>query len=1017
MRKTVCLFMLALFAAAGVFGQAAGGFGGISGVVRDASGASVPNAEVRIENAAKGVHRSVKTNDAGLFSAPALVPAPGYTVSVSVSGFAPYETKDVQIQVGQTVNLDIALALATSSTQVQVTAEAAVVDDTKMSVSQVIGTKEIMDLPINGRRVDSFVLLTPGVTNDGTFGLLTFRGIAGGNSFLVDGADTTEQFYNENAGRTRISSQVSLDAVQEFQVLSATFSAEYGRASGGVVNTVTRSGSNALHGTMYWFFRNRTLDARDRYASINPHEVRHQAGFSIGGPVKKDKLFYFVNFDITRRDFPMVSSINRPTVVDPNTQTFLGCGAPATPAQCSAINSILPRYFGLIPRSGNQELGLAKLDWRPTPKNSFSASMNYLHWLSPNGIQTSVASTSGSAIGSNGDDVVRVRNASVNWTYVPTASIVNQFRFGWFSDLQYDKFDQGLLPQGIGLITLTVNGQSGLGAGANYLPRTEPNERRFQFADSLAWIKGRHAMKFGFDIANTDDYTYFISNAFGAYTYQTVTNFALDFSGNTAGGKHWQSFAQTFGNPVVHAAIQDNGFYAEDQFRIRRNLTLTYGVRYEYAALPQPKLFNPDYPQTAHIPSSRGNFAPRVSLAYAFNNDKTVLRASYGMFHARFPASLIDNLFTNNGVLQQSLSLQATDATQLAIGPVYPNAIPTAPASAKGSSSIQFLAPGLKTPYSEQGTFAVERKLPANMDLTVSYIWSRGLQLLTVRDLNIGAPTGTGTYIINDAGGNAVGAYTTPVYLSSAVIDKRYQHVYQNENGMNSYYNALAVQLQKPLSHGLYMDLAYTWAHSIDYGQGGGGDALFFSNTNSVTFNGNYKFDKGSARLDQRHRFVMNFIESPTFTHRDGAFYKYVVNNWQLSGTMTLASGRPNTASISLQDTPVPGMWFNNTLNGFGGNFRVPFWPVNSIYTPPTYRGDARISKIIPFNERYKLYLNFEVFNVSNTIVDTSVFTQAYTEKNHILTPTPGLGNGSGSFGFPDGTNARRAQVGARFVF
>ena len=177
----------------------------------------------------------------------------------------------------------------------------------------VIDARQIMDLPINGRRVDTFVLLTPGVTNDGTFGLLSFRGVAGGNAFLMDGNDTTEQYYNENAGRTRIASQISQDAVQEFQVVSANFSAEYGRAMGGVVNTVTKSGSNDLHGTAYWFFRNRTLNARDRYATFNPPELRHQAGASLGGAIVKDKLFYFLNVDITRRNFPMVSSLNFPT--------------------------------------------------------------------------------------------------------------------------------------------------------------------------------------------------------------------------------------------------------------------------------------------------------------------------------------------------------------------------------------------------------------------------------------------------------------------------------------------------------------------------------------------------------------------------------------------------------------------------------------------------------------------------------------------------------------------------------
>src|SRR5206468_11747504 len=202
--------------------------------------------------------------------------------------------KDVELLVGQSLDLNVGMQVASSTTQVQVTSEAPVVENTKTDVSQVIGETQIMELPINGRRVDSFVLLTPAVSADGTFGLLSFRGIAGGNSFLVDAADTTQQFYNENAGRTRIQSQLSQEAVQEFQVLSSSFSAEYGRASGGVVNTVIKSGANDVHGTGFWFFRNRSLNARDPLATVNPPEVRHQTGGSVGGKFIKDKLFYFL---------------------------------------------------------------------------------------------------------------------------------------------------------------------------------------------------------------------------------------------------------------------------------------------------------------------------------------------------------------------------------------------------------------------------------------------------------------------------------------------------------------------------------------------------------------------------------------------------------------------------------------------------------------------------------------------------------------------------------------------------
>jgi len=212
--------------------------------------------------------------------------------------------------------------------------------------------------------------------------------------------------------------------------------------------------------------------------------------------------------------------------------------------------------------------------------------------------------------------------------------------------------------------------------------------------------------------------------------------------------------------------------------------------------------------------------------------------------------------------------------------------------------------------------------------------------------------------------------------------------------------------------------LSYTWSHALDDGQGAAQDALFYSSPTLTTYNGNYQFDKGNSALDQRHRAVLSFVEQPTFTHRDGAFYKYVVNNWQLGGIVTLASGRPVSPQIRTSDTAVTGMAYSTSINGFGGNFRVPFWPVNSLLTPPTYRADARISKIIPLKERAQLYLNFEVFNVSNTVVDTSITNQAYLEAKRVLTLTPGAyGVGTASAGFPDGTNARRAQVSVRCIF
>jgi hypothetical protein len=218
-KQTVLVATLLLSLPAVLSAQAVAGFGGISGVVRDATGAVVPSADVIVENASKGIRRTLTSNDAGVFAAPALVPSSGYAVRVNKSGFQDFEVKDIEVLVGQNVNINATLAVSGAATQVEVTDAAPIVEQTKTGISQVVNSKQIQDLPINGRRVDAFALLTPAVVSDGTFGLISFRGIAGGNAFLTDGNDTTNNFYNENAGRTRITTQISQDAVQEFQVL------------------------------------------------------------------------------------------------------------------------------------------------------------------------------------------------------------------------------------------------------------------------------------------------------------------------------------------------------------------------------------------------------------------------------------------------------------------------------------------------------------------------------------------------------------------------------------------------------------------------------------------------------------------------------------------------------------------------------------------------------------------------------------------------------------------------------
>jgi len=613
--SAISIFAIALGFSVMALGQSGAGLANISGVVQDPSGAAVPGAMVLVTNDVRGIRRTVETTSQGQFTAAALLPADGYKVTVSKSGFADYEATNVVLAVGQNLELRVELNVAATATTVDVLATGTAVETTKTDVSQVVDQRQILDLPINGRRADSFALLTPAVVSDGQFGLLSFRGVAGGNNFLTDGNDTTNQYFNENAGRTRIQSPISQEAVQEFQVVSNNFAAEYGNAMGGVINTITKSGSNDLHGTGYWFFRNRTLNARDRYASFNPQDIRHQSGFSVGGPAIKDKLFYFFNYEATRRNFPAIASLTTNMFTTAGVLNLANNPCPdpnaavkATAEQCqTAINMLTTRNFGTVSRTVTQDLGFGRIDYRLDDRNSLSFSLSMLRWVSPHGIQaTGIVFNTGAAIGGNADSTVRNAYGRAQWTSVISPTMLNEARFGWFKDRLFDDASPDFLYPGLGREDLTVNGNINLGIAQQY-PRLNPSERRFQVADNLSWTKGAHSMKFGFDIAFTEDYQSQLSGQFGAYTYSTLNLFAADFSVNTAGAKNWNTYSQRFGNPVVDTNLKTFGFYGQDSYRINSRLLLNYGLRYEYTAIPQPTLVNADYPQTGVIPTTKSN--------------------------------------------------------------------------------------------------------------------------------------------------------------------------------------------------------------------------------------------------------------------------------------------------------------------------------------------------------------------------------------------------------------------------
>ena len=348
-------------------------------------------------------------------------------------------------------------------------------------------------------------------------------------------------------------------------------------------------------------------------------------------------------------------------------------------------------------------------------------------------------------------------------------------------------------------------------------------------------------------------------------------------------------------------------------------------------------------------------------------------------------------------------------------GPVFPNVLQAPTASSPVDLTIA--SKDYRNPYTHQADLTLEHAISPEWNVSAGWLTSRAVHLTTVRDLNIGPAATTVAYEIDDANGKAVGTYITPAYRLAYRVNSKWGRVNSVESGGNSYYNALVVQLRKHLAHGIEGFLAYTWSHAIDFNQGGGADNLFFSDGPRTLMNGDYRGEKASSQLDQRHRLVVSSTWEPKLTAKTAGLARVLGTGWRLSQISTFASTQPATPTILVSGVPFPGAAFNSTINGFGGSPRVPFYPASSLPIDQIIRTDARLTKIFALSDRHELHLNFEAFNVFNHVANTAINTVAFEAKNLVLRPVPNFGQGVASQGYPDGTNARRAQVSARFIW
>ncbi len=424
--------------------------GAIGGSVSDQSNAAVPGAAVTATNTATGSTGTAVSDGAGRFTITHLQPGP-YSVEIALSGFAT-QNRNVVVEVGRVTHLDVTLGVAGQTEAVTVTAEAPVINRESAEVSTNINQTSLENLPVSARRWSNFVLSTPGAAPDGTFGLISFRGISGLlNNNTVDGGDNTQAFFAEERGRTRLSYSLSLGAVQEFQVTTSNYSAEYGRAAGGVVNAVTKSGTNKTAGDAFYYIRNNKWGASNPFTTqqklvngvftsvrIKPEDVRHQFGAALGGPIRQNKVFYFLSYDQQKRDFPGTAVPGNPTnFFAPLSSTELAtlAGRGINAAQANDGLAFLQSLTGVVERTGDQRLFFPKLDWQINDNHALAVSYNHLRWKSPAGVQT--AATVQRAVDNWGDDFVDGDWAIGRLTSVLGPRLTNEVRFQWGRDFEY----------------------------------------------------------------------------------------------------------------------------------------------------------------------------------------------------------------------------------------------------------------------------------------------------------------------------------------------------------------------------------------------------------------------------------------------------------------------------------------------------------------------------------------------------------------------------------------------------
>jgi hypothetical protein len=744
--------------------------GSIQGVVLDPAGSAIFGGEVSIQNTETNFTRRVTTDGEGRFRV-VLLPLGMYKVTVTAPNFATLVRDGITLGVGQTVNLTLGLTVTAVQQTVSVTGEAPVIETSKVENSTFIDEQSIKNLPNNGRNFFDFVNLTPGVSivqgPDGNeISINGQRGV--NNNVSIDGADDNNPFFGEQRGGQRPPFTVNLDAVKEFNVVADGAPAEFGRSSGGFINVVTKSGTNQSHGTAHEFQKWTGLTARQSDGTRLSGFSQEQFGGTIGGPIKKDKLFYFAAYD--QQVFRQTKQTN-PNRIDPTLVNFF------------ATQLGDPNENGPIARTNDANAALGKIDWVISDKNIAAFKYNYQRSRQENGtFDVDPWARSANAIER---DFANVINGSLNTTISP--NVLNELRGQWSREDRPRNYSGPQIPgQSRPFPDTGIDFVGSYRFGEPFFIPVEDHDTRFQIVDNVSIIRGGHNIKMGFELNRTNTFQTFIGFANGRYIFDSVAGFMnyvtkgpkfVECSNGTSNVLGACPTGSSITGPLllflqfagVNKTPQQAGtqnitqiepaFFVQDRWQLRPNLTLSYGLRWEGQIEPDPitppsQVFyaafigKPGFPSNGKIPSDLSMWQPRLGITWdPGNKGKTVIRVNGGIFDARTPGLDLASSRSTNGSVGQSIYRDSTFNGFGVTPPAYTQLIPNADSISPDHPQVYVFDKNFHNPRTYTWTAGFEQEIVPGMKGLASFTYSKGVHLqrfINRNDPVFGSPWATG---------------------------------------------------------------------------------------------------------------------------------------------------------------------------------------------------------------------------------------------------------------------------------